>query len=353
MKKRFICFIIASILSAFVFTSCTDNSQTTETKPTTQATTESTTESKDTTLTETTQATELTTIESTTTVTEPTTKKESTSDTDSDKKANSDSSSKTSDKKSDNNKDKTDKNTSSSSTNQSTANKNNNNNNYISNAEVSSISLSKTELSLKVGESKTLKITFNPDNAINKSYNVSTNNNKADINCSGSTVTVYGKVAGKSTLTVKSHNGKTATCIITVKPDPSTQENIPENPYQAYAQKVTELLNEERSKNGLSKLTLRKDITALANERAVELKTLYSHTRPDGTKITTTMINDLLASSTAENIARGQTTPEEVMTDWMNSKSHRENILSPKYDGVGIGYYESEGICYWVQLFVG
>lgn len=348
MKNKLLCFILTTILSVGILTSCTNDSKTTDTKPTPQNATELTTANTESTVADTTTATEITTIQNTTTATEPTTTKK-------ENNTNSESQSKPSDKNSNtnkaNDKNKPNKNNTSSNTTQSTSNKNNNN--IISNAEVSGISLSKSTLDLKVGESKTLKLTFTPDNAYNKSYNVSTNNNKADIKCSGATITVYGIIAGKCTLTAKSYNGKTATCTINVKADPSTQTNIPENPYQAYAEEIVDLVNKERIKNGLSKVSLRNDITALANERAKELKTLYSHTRPDGTNITTKIINELIASSAAENIANGQTTPEQVMNDWMNSKVHRENILSPKYDGLGVGYYESNGICYWVQLFVG
>lgn len=39
--------------------------------------------------------------------------------------------------------------------------------------------------------------------------------------------------------------------------------------------------------------------------------------------------------SVAENIAAGQTTPEEVMTSWMNSPLHRDNILSPNLNQMG------------------
>ncbi len=54
-----------------------------------------------------------------------------------------------------------------------------------------------------------------------------------------------------------------------------------------------------------------------------------------------------------ENIAMGQRTPQEVMNAWMNSKGHRENILNASFDTIGVGYYEENGVYYWVQLFIG
>lgn len=39
-----------------------------------------------------------------------------------------------------------------------------------------------------------------------------------------------------------------------------------------------------------------------------------------------------------ENIALGQTTPEQVVEAWMNSEGHRENILNQSYTHIGVGY---------------
>jgi uncharacterized protein YkwD len=49
-----------------------------------------------------------------------------------------------------------------------------------------------------------------------------------------------------------------------------------------------------------------------------------------------------------ENIAKGQRSPQEVMDAWMNSQGHRENILSPNFTMIGVGYYNG----YWVQEFI-
>jgi uncharacterized protein YkwD len=49
-----------------------------------------------------------------------------------------------------------------------------------------------------------------------------------------------------------------------------------------------------------------------------------------------------------ENIARGYSKPANVITGWMNSMVHRQNIESPNYSEIGIGYYNGN---YWVQNF--
>lgn len=57
---------------------------------------------------------------------------------------------------------------------------------------------------------------------------------------------------------------------------------------------------------------------------------------------------------TGENLQAGAATPEEAVQQWINSPSHRENILSTEYEELGVGYIyvpESKYKHYWVQLF--
>ena len=46
-----------------------------------------------------------------------------------------------------------------------------------------------------------------------------------------------------------------------------------------------------------------------------------------------------------ENLAKGQMTVAQVMEDWMNSPHHRENILRPEFEEIGIGLFGDV----WVQ----
>ena len=53
-----------------------------------------------------------------------------------------------------------------------------------------------------------------------------------------------------------------------------------------------------------------------------------------------------------ENVAFGQPTSYDVMNAWMNSRGHRQNILSSRYDSIGVGYVvASNGRPYWTQSF--
>lgn len=59
-------------------------------------------------------------------------------------------------------------------------------------------------------------------------------------------------------------------------------------------------------------------------------------------------------SFVGENIARGQSTPEEVVAAWMSSDGHCRNIMNPRYHflGVGLAYSPSEEPL-WTQNFAG
>ncbi|MBQ5563228.1 MAG: hypothetical protein IIT39_07570, partial [Clostridia bacterium] len=53
-----------------------------------------------------------------------------------------------------------------------------------------------------------------------------------------------------------------------------------------------------------------------------------------------------------ENIAYNYSSAaKDVMNMWMNSKGHKDNILSSKYKNIGVGLYVKDGRYYWVQIF--
>lgn len=117
---------------------------------------------------------------------------------------------------------------------------------------------------------------------------------------------------------------------------------------------VLRLVNVERSRVGLAPLKFAKDLTASAYVRAVELPTKFSHTRPDGSKCFTAMAKR--GHILGENLAGGQTSPKQVVQAWMDSKSHRDNILNPEFKELGVVYYyksNSKYKHYWVQHFRG
>jgi uncharacterized protein YkwD len=75
----------------------------------------------------------------------------------------------------------------------------------------------------------------------------------------------------------------------------------------------------------------------------------FSHTNPDGESPWDRMEKAGYNWSWAgENIASGQGSPESVMSSWMNSSGHCENIMNPNFDHIGVGYYSGP---LWTQTF--
>lgn len=136
-------------------------------------------------------------------------------------------------------------------------------------------------------------------------------------------------------------------------------QRSPEDWEIEYANEVFRLTNIERVKEGLPEFKKTSGLDDAANIRAWEVLVDYSHTRPDGRKFSTVLTETGIKwRSCGENIAAGQSTPEEVVNAWMNSPGHRANILNPDYEYLGVGFYydydESGGTDYryfWAQNF--
>ena len=112
------------------------------------------------------------------------------------------------------------------------------------------------------------------------------------------------------------------------------------------ASEVVALVNAERASAGLPALRVNSELTRAACVRAQELVRLFSHTRPDGTSWST-----VSSGAHGENIAMGYRSASAVMTGWMNSQGHRENILRSRFGSIGVCAYTYGGTTYWVQLF--
>ena len=84
---------------------------------------------------------------------------------------------------------------------------------FIEISEPTSVSLNKTALTLDVGKSYTLTKTVSPSNAVTSYTWRSSNTSVATVDKNGK---VTAKASGTATITVKTSNGKTATCKVTV-----------------------------------------------------------------------------------------------------------------------------------------
>lgn len=117
---------------------------------------------------------------------------------------------------------------------------------------------------------------------------------------------------------------------------------------------VLALINEIRIQNGLNVLTWNNSLEQSANTRAPEIVNTFEHIRPDGNDWYTAINTTYKAAG--ENIAAGQSTPTQVVQEWMDSPGHRANILNSNFTEMGVAlYYDNNDPYeyYWVQLFIG
>ena len=123
----------------------------------------------------------------------------------------------------------------------------------------------------------------------------------------------------------------------------------------AYENEVTRLVNVERAKAGLPALSINWQLARVARYKSQDMvnNNYFSHTSPTyGSPFDMMKSFGISFTAAGENIAMGQTSPQAVMTGWMNSSGHRANILNSRYTQIGAGYAKnSSGRPYWTQEF--
>lgn len=103
-------------------------------------------------------------------------------------------------------------------------------------------------------------------------------------------------------------------------------------------QKLYELTNKERKKNNLPNLNYNEKLSKAAYEKAKDMfsKNYWSHFSPDGKKPWDFILESGYQYEYAgENLAKNFLFSNGVIDAWMNSPSHRENILKKEYTDVG------------------
>jgi uncharacterized protein YkwD len=98
------------------------------------------------------------------------------------------------------------------------------------------------------------------------------------------------------------------------------------------------LTNKERQNAGVGSLVINDKLTQAASEKANDMLEYdyWAHNSPTG-KTPWTFIKSAGYSYiyAGENLARGFSTPEDVIRAWMESPDHRANMLSSNYRDVG------------------
>ena len=134
--------------------------------------------------------------------------------------------------------------------------------------------------------------------------------------------------------------------------------NVVEAPKQRWEYEVLSLVNQERVRNGLEKLSWGDTCAEAAETRATELVKLYAHTRPDGSSWDTACEAPDKGSVyvEGENLVVGSSavSPETTVAAWMNSEAHRANILNPDFTKLSVGFHFDPSTQYkthWSQYF--
>jgi len=116
---------------------------------------------------------------------------------------------------------------------------------------------------------------------------------------------------------------------------------------QAAAKAAFDQVNVQRTASGLGALTWSNGLEQASAVRAVEASQVWSHNRPDGTEYWT--VNSNLVYG--ENLAMGYSSADEAVTAWMNSYSHRDNILYSGFKTGAIAIHIVNGQWYWANEF--
>jgi hypothetical protein len=125
------------------------------------------------------------------------------------------------------------------------------------------------------------------------------------------------------------------------------------------SQSLLQLTNEQRANNGLPPLTYNQKLSNAAYEKAQDMfaKGYWAHFAPDGS---TTPWGFITGSGysykvAGENLAKNFYTNSAVVNAWMNSPTHRANILRPEYKDIGFavvnGNLAGEETTLVVQMF--
>lgn len=125
--------------------------------------------------------------------------------------------------------------------------------------------------------------------------------------------------------------------------------------YSTMMDEVTALTNNYRAQNGLAPVTLDSTLTNVATIRSEEgvQQGYISHTRSDGSNVTAIANNwGVNWRIMGENLGRYQTTPSQLVNMWIDSASHRANLVNPSFERVGVGIARAaDGGYYFTQIF--
>jgi len=129
--------------------------------------------------------------------------------------------------------------------------------------------------------------------------------------------------------------------------------------YSISADDLLSQVNKIRIENNVSPLTMNSSLAAAAKSKAEDMlsKNYWAHFAPDGSTSPWVFIKDSGYGYVyaGENLAKGYTDSQSVVSAWMNSPTHKANIISPNYKDIGFAIVQGrllgEETVLVVQLF--
>ena len=125
---------------------------------------------------------------------------------------------------------------------------------------------------------------------------------------------------------------------------PEAAASVFQAPERFSPQEFLALTNQDRAAAGQDALVLNAALTAAAEAKAQDMaaKGYWDHFRPSDHKAPWDFITDAGYSYrvAGENLAYGYRTPTGITHAWMQSPTHRANLLSAKYREVGYACVE-------------
>ena len=104
-------------------------------------------------------------------------------------------------------------------------------------------------------------------------------------------------------------------------------------------ERIIELTNTERARSGAVLLRENKALSEAARQKAADMFAFnyWAHVSPSG-RTPWAFFGDVgyKYQYAGENLARDFRDPESVVKAWMNSPSHRENLMNQKYQEIGV-----------------
>jgi|GEM_PF-1047046 len=135
-------------------------------------------------------------------------------------------------------------------------------------------------------------------------------------------------------------------------PDTTTEPETPPISEETLteAQKILELVNNERSKRGLNKIKLNTELNNAAFNHSKDMNdnNYFDHEGLNGSNFSERSIKENYTGfPRSENIAKGYQNANDVHLGWMKSEGHKKNILLADITEMGLG----KSGTLWTQIF--